>query len=148
MNHSYDEQYLYDAQTNLGEAFDYAILGCNIDGDRFLELFIKSGLAGEFGSGSPRLVSGLSGTELALKILENSLPEPVPPARNYYDFSPEYWTGWILAYYQWYTGQSFENIHKYISIKDIIRMYNPLHEAPVEKFVEIVLNKSQDKKIL
>lgn len=34
------------------------------------------------------------------------------------DRSEEYWTGWALAYYQWKTGLSFEEIVQYISIKD------------------------------
>ena len=29
----------------------------------------------------------------------------------YQDKSPEYWSGWALAYYQWYTGKTFSKIH-------------------------------------
>ena len=57
-----------------------------------------------------------------------------------YDRSSEYWTGWILAYYQWMTGKSFSFIHKYLPAEEINRLYNPLHEAPEEKFIETAQN--------
>ena len=137
MIRGYSEQYLDDAQKILGEAFDYAFYSCKVYPDTFMEMFLSSGLAKEFANGSPRLVSGISGTELAISVLKDYITS-FPGPRTYFDFSPEYWAGWILAYYQWYTGRSFENIHQYISMETIIKMYSPLHEAPEEKFVETV----------
>ena len=43
MIHAYDEQYLDDAMKCLGEAMDYAVNGCGLDMDAFLQLFIGSG---------------------------------------------------------------------------------------------------------
>ena len=51
--------------------------------------------------------------------------------------SPEYWCGFVLAYYQWYTGLGFEQIGRRLPPSRIIAMYNPLHEASMEKFVEV-----------
>lgn len=79
----------------------------------FLDLFITGGIADQFGSGVPRFVSGMSGIELVWEVMERSdLERELPEWEAAYDCSPEYWCGWILAYYQWYTGRSFWNIRK------------------------------------
>ena len=62
MIHAYAEEYLNDAQENLGEAFDYAVNACGLDLDEFMNLFIAQGYANEFGKGNPKYVSGISGT--------------------------------------------------------------------------------------
>ena len=139
MIHAYDKRYLDDAMRNLGEAFDYAVNNCQIESDDFLNMFIAGGLADQFGSGVPKFVSGLSGTELVWEVIERSgrereLPEP----ETAYDYSPEYWCGWILAYYQWYTGRSFRNISKHISMREILKLYPTLHEAAEDKFVDTI----------
>lgn len=139
MIHAYAEEYLNDAQENLGEAFDYAVNVCYLDIDEFMDLFIAGGFADEFGKGNPKFVSGLSGTELVMQVIEkagNKVAFPEPKAE--YDCSPEYWCGWILAYYQWETGRTFKDIRDNIPMRQIRRMYNPLHEAGEEKFVDTV----------
>lgn len=137
MIHAYDEKYLDDARDNLGEAFDYAVNACGFDIDEFMDLFIAGGFADAFGSGNPKYVSGISGTELVMETVAKSgkqmaFPEP----QTEYDCSPEYWCGWILAFYQWETRRPFRDIRDYITMHDILRMYNPLHEAGEDKFVD------------
>ena len=66
MIRAYAEDYLNDAQGNLGEAFDYAVNACGLDLDEFMDLFIAEGYAETFGKGNPKVVSGLSGTELVM----------------------------------------------------------------------------------
>ena len=110
MTHAYAESYLNDAMENLGEAFDYAVNACMIDIETFMGLFISSGYANLFGKGVPKVVSGLSGTELVMEVVNKagtfySFPKP----QVEYDYSPEYWCGWILAYYQWKTGRTFKD---------------------------------------
>lgn len=139
MIRAYAEDYLNDAQENLGEAFDYAVNACGLDLDEFMDLFIAEGYAETFGKGNPKVVSGLSGTELVMEIVERSgrqmtFPEP----QTDYDCSPEYWCGWILAYYQWATGRTFKDIRDNISMHEILKLYSPLHEAGEEKFVDTV----------
>lgn len=139
MIHAYDKQYLDDAMRNLGEAFDYAVNDCRIEIDDFLDLFIAGGIADQFGSGVPKYVSGMSGTELVLEVIERSRPDQeLPESESAYDCSSEYWCGWILAYYQWYTGRSFRNIKKYVSMQEVLKLYPTLHEANEYKFVDTV----------
>lgn len=137
MTPAYAEEYLNDSMKNLGEAFDYAVNVCNIDIETFMGLFIASGFADMFGKGVPKVVSGLSGTELVIEVVNKagqfySFPKP----QTEYDYSPEYWCGWILAYYQWKTGRTFKDIEVNISVTEILKMYPTLHEASEEKFVD------------
>ena len=139
MTNAYDEKYLDDAMRNLGEAFDYAIGSCSISEDEFMNLFIASGYADGFGKGNPRLVSGLSGTELVMEVLTKAgIDKEYPEVQTEIDFSPEYWCGWILAYYQWKTGRPFRDVHENISCREVLKLYSVLHEADEEKFVDTV----------
>jgi DNA-binding XRE family transcriptional regulator len=139
MIHAYDNQYLDDAMKCLGEAMDYAANGCQISMDEFLNLFIGMGYAEQFASGVPKYVSGVSGTELVMDVLTKSGTDmDFPKAQIDYDYSTQYWCGWILAYYQWYTGRSFKEIQKHISMQEIEKLYPMLHEASEKKFVDTV----------
>lgn len=139
MVHAYDKQYLDDAMKCLGEAMDYAANSCQMDMDSFLELFIGTGYAEQFGAGVPKYVSGKSGTELAIDVIsESGLGKNFPQAQIDYDCSSQYWCGWILAYYQWYTGRSFKEIREIVTMRDIEKLYPTLHEAPEQKFVDTV----------
>lgn len=136
---AYDEIYLQDAMKNLGEAFDYAVNACDQDADTFFSMFIAGGFADRFGKGHPKYVSGLSGTELAMEVLSNAgLGDSFPEARTAYDCSPEYWSGWILAYYEWVSGRTFRDIHDNITMQEILRLYPTLHEAAEDKFADVV----------
>ena len=139
MTYAYADTYLDNAMKNLGEAFDYAVNVCGLTLDAFAELFVATGFAGAFGKGNPKVVAGMSGTELVMEVLTKSgksvrFPEP----QTEYDCSPEYWCGWILAYYQWKTARSFKDIFDNISMAEIHRMYGTLHEAAEDKFVDTV----------
>ncbi len=148
MIRAYNQMYLDDAMKNLGEAFDYASNCCDIELDDFMDVFITEGIAEKFGSGMPRFVSGLSGTELVHNVMEKTgYSWKISDVQVEYDCSPEYWCGWILAYYQWYTGMSFKNIKQHISMQELLDMYSTLHEASEDKFVE-ALNKRIDNKKL
>lgn len=137
MTYAYDETYLFDGMKNLGEAVDYAVNRCHLEIGQFAELFVASGYAEQFGKGNPRVIAGLSGTELAMEVITKSklriiFPEPL----NEIDCSPEYWSGWILAYYQWHSGKSFKDILETLPIEEILKLYWPLHEASEDKFVD------------
>ena len=137
MIHAYDNQYLDDAVRCLGEAMDYAVNSCQMNMDSFLELFIGTGYAEQFAAGVPKYVSGISGTELVMDVLTKSGTDiDFPQAQIDYDYSPQYWCGWILAYYQWITGKRFEDIVKGgLTLSKVFSMYI-LHEADESKFVE------------
>lgn len=108
---AYGIEYLDDAMRNLGEMTDYAVNACGMDLEDFWKLFLTTGYAEKFGEGVPRVVSGFSGTELAEEVLrkagkKDELPEP----QVEFTCSREYWSGWILAYYQWYSEKKFKEI--------------------------------------
>lgn len=139
MTRAYDEKYLDDAMQNLGEAVDYAVNSCGISTGKFFELFVATGIASQFAAGVPKFVSGMSGTELVHEVIEKSgLDMSMPTAQTEYDCSLAYWCGFIIAYYQWYTGMSFEGIFANISASEIEKLYPTLHEASEEKFVDTV----------
>lgn len=134
---AYAEEYLNDSMKNLGEAFDYAVNACGIDIETFMGLFIASGYADLFGKGVPKVVSGLSGTELVMEVVNKAGPVySFPKPQIEYDYSAEYWCGWILAYYQWKTGRTFKDIEVNLSVTEVLKMYPTLHEAAEDKFVD------------
>ena len=138
MIHTYDEVYLDDAMETLGGAVEYATLFCNIAGQEFIDLFVASDISAEFGRGNVKYISGMSGIELARLILEKCGKkvadiEELP----YIDYPPEYWVGWILAYYQWYTGKSFSTICRKITYQSMSDLYGVLHEADPSKAVSV-----------
>lgn len=138
MIHAYDEIYLDDAMEALGGAVEYATLLCKIGGQEFIDLFIAGGIASEFGRGNVKYISGMSGIELARLVLENCGKKANDITEiPYIDYPPEYWVGWILAYYQWYTGKPFAAICKRISYQSMIDMYGVLHEADPSKAVSV-----------
>lgn len=125
---------------------DYAVNSCHMDADWFFTMFISSGAARQFEKGTPRYVAGMTGGELANKVvLKITNQELTEPEEYFLDKSPEYWCGWIQAYYQWRTGRSFQKIHNIISMEDILYMYPTHHEADEEKFVDTV-NQIYEKK--
>ena len=137
MIHAYDEQYLDDAMHNLGEAFDFARNVCGIELDEFLSMMISSGIAGLFERGTPKTVSGMSGTEFAMEILRKTgMQTANTEVQTDYSCSPEYWTGWIVAYFQWYTGRSFRSIREVLSMQEVLRLYPVLHEVSEERAVD------------
>ncbi len=134
MTHAYDEIYLDDAMETLGGAVEYAVIFCGIEGQEFIDLFIASGIASEFGRGNVRYISGMSGIELAKLVLEKCGKRVADITElPYIDYPPEYWAGWILAYYQWHTGKPFSIICKRISYQAIRDMYGVFHEADPSK---------------
>lgn len=137
MNYAYSEYYVEEAMENLAEAIDYAVNACDMGINDFCEMFLVSGYAEQFGSGNPRVVCGMSGTEMVFRISEKvSVQRKFPPARIEYNRSPEYWCGWVLAYYQWKTGCSFQEILRHVSAESIRNMYWPCHEASEDWFVD------------
>ena len=139
MIHAYQEIYLNKAQSTLGDAFDYAINNCNISGRNFVKLFLASSVSHGFENGEPRYISGKSGIELVYEIVSETMGKEIEIApEDKFGRSPEYWIGWALAYYQWYSSRRFSDVFKVISYDDLERMYYTLHEADISKFVDIV----------
>jgi len=138
--HAYPETYLNDAMNNLGDMLDYAVNDCGYDASDFFDCFIISGVATSFEKGSPKYVAGFSGPELASEVIYRTQGERLNQVTSDgIDKSPEYWAGWILAYYQWYRNERFSDLKRDgLDISKILSLYNPFHEADPSKFVSIV----------
>lgn len=137
--------YIYNLENSmdvLGTMFDFAVNYCNLNGDKYWDMFICSGVAQQFEDNNPKFVAGKSGEEIVYDVLSavgksidcvNILPR--------FGRTPEYWAGWVLAQYQNATNLSYKSIHQIVSFEELINMYKTLHEAPIEKFIEILNNK-------
>jgi DNA-binding transcriptional regulator YiaG len=137
MIRAYHKVYLEKTRNNLGRMLDFATYDLGYDPCTFFNLFINSGLAKGFEKGEFHLTVGVSGVELAYRVLEltnHQIEDPQP--RYTVDRSPEYWAGWALAYYQWETALSFLDILECVPLDDIIRMYSPYHEMDIRQFCD------------
>lgn len=120
---------------------DYAVNTCDLDMGDFWNMFLASDLDRQIEKGNPRFLVGFSGCELAKYVCEKSGYALVIDDVMYLDKSPEYWVGWALAYYQWFSEKHFSKITKVVSIEEIVTMYVTLHEADISKFVTIMNEK-------
>ena len=137
MIRAYHKVYLEKARNNLGRMLDFATYDLGYDPCTFFDLFIYSGLAKGFEKGEFNLTVGMSGVELAYRVLELTNHQVEDPQPRYTaDRSPEYWAGWALAYYQWETALSFLDILGCVPLDDIIRMYSPYHEMDIRQFCD------------
>ena len=137
MTRAYAETYLSDAMKNLGYMFDFAVNDFGADPEEFFSDFIVSGVAKAFESGTPKYVTGLSGPELASEVTYRTRCCRIDklPAENT-DKSPEFWAGWILAYYQWYSAKRFSDMQKNgLDMGRVLSLYPTMHEADVSRFV-------------
>ncbi len=138
MIRAYQESYLNKAQKTPAAMVDYAVSDLNYGPDEFFMLFSQSGLEDEFGRGNPKYVAGKSGVELAREVVLITIGQyvDVVPTPRFYR-SSVYWAAWAYAYYQWYSGHSFEEIHKALTFSEMLNMYPTLHEADINKFVSV-----------
>ena len=134
---AYDEMYLDTAQAILGHAVDFAVMTLGLEPDIFASSFVVSDISKQFASGNPRYVAGMNGCELAREILTstNTTFSDNKDAM-YLDKSPEYWSGWALAFYQWYSNRSFMEIINAVPLSEIIAMYSVYHEMDIMHFTE------------
>ena len=138
MTRAYQEIYLNRVQSMLGDAFDYAVNTCGVPGDDFVKLFSVSSISKRMENGEPSVLLGKSGIETAIDVLTETTgrtPEAKPQDR--FERSAEYWIGWAIAYYQWYSSRKYSEIFKALSFDDLQKMYVTLHEADITKFADI-----------
>lgn len=133
MIHAYDRNYLGKAQTLMGVMFHVAVYDLGNSLERFYDRFLFSRISSYFEAGDSSILGGMSGAELALEILDDDTRDDYLPV---FDRSSEYWCGWALAYFQWYSDIRFIQINKYIPIKEIHKMYNPYHEMDISQFCD------------
>ncbi len=139
MMHAYDNTYIEQAQIAMGTMFDYVVYDMHVDLETFFDLFINTGYAKRFAMGEPGVVVGRSGVELAYDVLYAAGLHPAwiqPRFTN--NRSAEYWAGWALTYYVWYTTIDFDEIVRYIPLHELTELYNPYHEVDILQFVDSI----------
>jgi DNA-binding XRE family transcriptional regulator len=138
MMRAYSVLYLNSASAILADMADYAVNDRKLDGDIFMHMFVVSGAARQFAKGNPRYITGRSGIDIADEIIgttinDNTVSTFTPTESK----TPEYWAGWALAQYQWFTAKSFSAIFRYLPFSRIVQLYPALHEADITKFYNI-----------
>lgn len=102
MVHAYSEMYLEDAMRTLGEAVDFALCDQGLTPAELTAILSNAFEMKQFERGTPRVVCGMAGDELARDIIAHAGLTPVECKETYpFDRSPQYWAGWVLAYTQW-----------------------------------------------
>lgn len=145
---AYSKIYLDDAMLSMGSMFIYGVHDCKFSLGKVWDMFCTSRYGAMFSYGDPHVVAGMSGVEILQHIdcdtkgvWKHTLPEP----QHQLCRDDIYWTGWLIAYYQWFTGQTFERLHREIDVEWVHGLYYPLHEADIEKAVnEILLSQGLD----
>lgn len=139
MIHAYDKLYLTNAQKNLANMLDYLCNCLHAPLETAWSWFLTSKISTRFEQGDCSVLSGMSGIELAYSVLQEAdenILETLPV--HSFDRSPEYWTGWAIAYYQWDTGLRFTEIEHAVPIQNIRMLYEPYHEMDIRQFVDKV----------
>ena len=137
MIHAYDKVYLAAAQKNLARMLDYLTNGLEYPIEKAWQFFLMSEISLRFERGDCSVIVGISGIELANRVLKQAGERiSVSAVYDTYGKSPEYWTGWAVAYYQWDTSLTFADIDKAVPITDICQMYTPYHEMDIRQFVD------------
>lgn len=143
MMHAYQETLVNKAQIKVGQAFDVAINQLGINGEEFVSYFIKSSISKRIELGDTAIILGKSGNEIVCDIVYEILNKTIDlEIKEEYQRSKQYWIGWSITYYQWFSDRIFKEIFKAVSYSDLEKMYSTLHEADISKFTEII-----DKKI-
>ena len=133
MKYAYSEMYLSDVQKNLGFFFQAALHNLNLSVDEVQRTFLASEIPTQIEFANPNFLCGKSGYELAIlafpqfekKLLE-SIDEPFYP-------EAEYWSGHVLASYQWYSNKPFAEILGKYPLERILSDYLLMHEADITK---------------
>ena len=136
MIHAYNDVYLSDARRTLANSLDYAVHTLGYTLEEYYQMFVHSDVAYRFANGDPFYISGRSGIELALLVVEKNTGRYEYKERLYGPGkSKEYWTGWAIAYYQWHCGCDFLRLEKEIPISTVFLMYDKYHEMDINHFV-------------
>ena len=135
MARAYKKTYLNGAMRNLAVMLDCGVRKYGYPIEDFYTMFLSSEVSRQFSKGNPRYLVGMSGAELADSVVEASGGTVKSDNDGTYSVGPEYWAGWVMAYYQWLSRRSFAYMHsRGLGISEVVSMYYPLHEADISKF--------------
>lgn len=144
MIHAYNELYLSNAMTTMATMIDYAVNYKNKSINDFFDMFIDSGVALQFEQGNPTIIAGKSGVDLYLLAMGED--ECVSMQYHAFDRTPEFWVGYALSYYQWYSARTFREIIIVISPRELLEYYWVFHEMDIMRFVEKLDEKLKQRK--
>lgn len=132
---AYPETLLPNARSLLADAADYAVIDLDVSIDDFFAFFAASSYARRIERGDRSTILGISGIELAQNVLSDKTGQhDFKTARESLHRTKAYWTGWILAFYQWTSNRTFREILQALPASTIAQMYGVYHEAPEERF--------------
>ena len=135
MARAYKKTYLNNAMRNLAVMMDCGVRKYGYPIEEFYLKFLSCNVSRQFAAGNPRYLVGMSGAELADSVVEATGGTVLSENDGTYTVGPEFWAGWVLAYYHWLTRRSFAYMHKKgLGIREVLAMYYPLHEADLSKF--------------
>ena len=138
MARAYKKTYLNGAMRNLAVMMDCGVRKYGYTIGEFYQKFLSSAVSRQFGKGNPRYLVGMSGAELADIVVQESGGIISDKNDGTYTIGPEYWVGWVLAYYQWLSCRSFATMQrKGLGADTVVKMYYPLHEADLSKFADV-----------
>ena len=144
MTRAYQEVFLNSAMTGIANMFDTAINDFGLDGEDFAGMFISSEISRRLQIGEPKYLIGMCGEELAQRVIEETTGViPVVETPGHFDRSPDYWCGWVVAYYQWLRTISYKELFEIMSYGEISALYPTLHEADLSKFADIMDSKRE-----
>ena len=135
MMHAYDENLLYKAQITLANMLDTAVNTYGYDLNAFYLMFLNSSYCKKFERGESSVVAGMSGTELAYYILSENENIEMKDYTFCIQRSVEYWIGWSLSFYQWYSGKNFKDINEIANMDAFVNMYSKYHEMDIMDLV-------------
>lgn len=135
----YSETQLNRFMDKIGDAFDYAINDCKIDGTEFVKMFVASTACRKIENGEAGYISGKSGIEIAIKCVYEITGKElsVEPSEGF-SRSAQYWIGLVVCYYQWLSSRKYADIFKAVSYEDMLGLYPTLREASVEKIASVI----------
>ncbi len=148
MSNSYSKLYLNDAQRNMACMIDAAVNEFGYKLRDFYDAFLDSRICDLFSTGDSTTLVGKSGLELLAEVMNFSDDDydKFREIRFPFMHRAEYWTGWVIAYYQWSRGTSFKEIDKEIPIETIADMYLSYNERDITIIVdhinELIHNKA------
>lgn len=125
---------------NMGDAFSFVSINYQLDLDVFITNLFFSKILKEIEGLNPKYTTGISGVELALTMINKMGLNPDDQDLDYSRTDiVAYWTGSMLAYFQYVTQIPYSTILSLVKMNEISSLYYPLHEASEDKFVDVLL---------
>lgn len=140
-----------DVADNLGTMLEYAV-GCGYNPIVFWEIFVSSVVAREIENGNPKYLSGYSAKDYigivinTFSVFETKLSDKLLSDDYKVENDMYYWAGSAIARFQYESGLTFYDINKYFPIETVLDLYHTLHEADMQKFIDIATERVKREK--